>query len=91
MYQDAVNYFEANPTILLGVIAVGLILRFIISFSIADAASRKNRSFKSFFWLTLLFDWTVMALIVAIIPFHEKDPRRPTNSWEIQLEDEDGE
>jgi hypothetical protein len=71
------------------IVIASLILRFVIAFAIANSASKKNRSFSSFFWLTMIFDWTIMALIVAIIPFNEKDPRRPTNSWEIVINDED--
>jgi hypothetical protein len=39
----------------------------------------KNRSYASFFWLSILTSPLLTGLIVAILPFNADDPRHPKN------------
>jgi hypothetical protein len=46
---------------------------------IAKAARMKNRSYASFFVLSLLISPITTGLIVATLPFNQDDPRHPKN------------
>ncbi len=46
---------------------------------IAKAARMKNRSYASFFVLSLLISPLTTGLIVATLPFNQDDPRHPRN------------
>lgn len=43
----------------------------------ASAAFRKNRSYNSFFWVSLLIGPLLPALIIAVLPFDSSDPKSP--------------
>lgn len=47
--------------------AVAFFINLIISFFVANAAARKGKSWAAFFWLSFLFSWIVMAIIVAVL------------------------
>jgi hypothetical protein len=49
------------------------------SLLVATAARRKDRSFGSFFWLSLLLGVLIPALVVAALPFRDDDPKKPSN------------
>lgn len=51
----------------------------VIAVLIGSAARRKDRSFWSFFWLTLLITPVITGLVVAAIPFRPEDVRHPAN------------
>lgn len=51
----------------------------IVALLVAGAARRKERSFGSFFWLSLLMGALIPALVVAALPFPADDPRHPRN------------
>ena len=50
---------------------------------VGRAARMKNRSYFSFFWLTILLSPIVTGLIVAVLPFNSDDPRHPKNKAKI--------
>jgi len=56
-----------------------LLLNLLIAFLVASAAKRKDRSFGSFFWLSLFMGSIIPALVVAALPFRDDDPNRPSN------------
>ena len=57
---------------------VAIILTWIsVSQKIGQAAFRKGRSYKSFFWLSLLVSPILMGIILAALPFDPQDPRSP--------------
>jgi len=58
---------------------VNIIIQLVIGHLVAKAARMKNRSYASFYWLTLILGWHTTALIVAILPFNLDDPRHPIN------------
>ena len=62
-------------------------LNVIIGASVAEAAQRKNRSWAAFFWLSIFIGWPWTALGVALLPFDDRDPKKP-KYWE-NLDDED--
>ena len=68
---------------LLGILAgatlyLALIFTYItICQKIAQAAFRKRRSYRSFFWLSLLVSPVISGFIVAAMPFDPQDPRSP--------------
>jgi hypothetical protein len=57
----------------LGIVTVELTLIHLV----AKAARMKNRSYKSFYWLSFVFRAAIMWLIVASLPFNPYDPRSP--------------
>jgi hypothetical protein len=59
--------------LLVGLLAV----YFTLTHLVAKAARMKNRSYLSFWWLSLFLGPWLMALIVAVLPFNEYDPRSP--------------
>lgn len=52
---------------------------------VAKAARRKNRSFSSFFALTLVIGPVVTGLAVATLPFSETDEKAPQNKTEFSI------
>lgn len=46
---------------------------------IGKAARMKNRSYLSFFWLSIFVGPWTTGLIVAVLPFNQDDPRHPRN------------
>ena len=56
-----------------GAIAINLVLVNVA----AKAARRKNRSYRSFWWLGLTLTPLVTFAIVALLPFNPNDPRAP--------------
>jgi hypothetical protein len=59
--------------------AIVIVIDVFVSLLVAGAARRKDRSFGSFFWLSLLSGVLIPALVVAALPFREDDPRKPSN------------
>lgn len=59
---------DSQIGIYIAVWAVAFVINLIISFFVANAAVRKGRSWAAFFWLSFLFSWIVMAIIVAVLP-----------------------
>ncbi|MEV8253044.1 hypothetical protein AB0O95_03665 [Rhodoglobus sp. NPDC076762] len=55
------------------------LLNLVISFLVASAAKRKDRSFGAFFWLSFALGFLIPALVVAALPFRDDDPNRPSN------------
>lgn len=60
--------------ILLGLVAVVIAAHFI-----GKAAQRKERSYGSFFALSILLSPLITALVVAALPFTADDSRNPRN------------
>ncbi len=58
---------------------ISLAIVVVASHFVARAARMKNRSYASFFWLSILFSPLTTGLIVAILPFNLDDPRHPKN------------
>jgi len=59
-------------------VAVGLLaLSFTVAHLIGKSARVKNRSYRSFFWLSLAFSPLLTALVVATLPFNNYDKRSP--------------
>jgi ABC-type iron transport system FetAB permease component len=56
-----------------------LALLIVASHFVARAARMKNRSYASFFWLSILISPLTTGLVVAILPFNADDPRHPKN------------
>ena len=63
------------PLILLYIVLA--LMEVLISVLIGYAAKRKDRSFWSFFILSVLMGAVIPALVVAALPFRIDDPRRP--------------
>jgi hypothetical protein len=59
--------------------AIIFVIDIFASLLVAGAARRKDRSFASFFWLSLLLGVLIPALVVASLPFRDDDPRKPSN------------
>jgi hypothetical protein len=59
------------------VYAILIAIDIFASLLVAGAARRKDRSFGSFFWLSVLLGVLVPALVVAALPFRDDDPRHP--------------
>lgn len=51
-----------------------LVVNFFIASFIAKAAEERGRSFNVFFWLSFLFSWIVMAIVLALLPAEERTP-----------------
>ena len=62
------------PDILYGVV---LAIDLLFAVLVGIAAQRKDRSFFSFFVLTILLTPVITGLVVAAIPFRDDDPRHP--------------
>lgn len=68
-------------------IVIGSILAVLVSIAlvlvaahfVARAARMKNRSYASFFWLSLLTSPIITGFVVAVLPFNVDDPRHPKN------------
>jgi hypothetical protein len=73
------QFFDSYLTILVTVAIVNIVIQLVIGHLVAKAARMKNRSYASFYWLTLILGWQSTALIVAILPFNLDDPRHPIN------------
>jgi hypothetical protein len=58
--------------------AILFVIDIFASLLVASAARRKDRSFGSFFWLSLLLGVLIPALVVAALPFRDDDPRHPS-------------
>jgi hypothetical protein len=70
-------------------VASFLVIEFTCLHLVAKAARMKNRSYGSFYWLGLVFNPAITALIIAALPFNSNDPRSPkkdTQSHEGQPE-----
>jgi hypothetical protein len=61
------------------ILAITIIAHVVSAPFIAYFARLKNRSFRSFFVLTLVLGPITMGLIVATLPFSKEDPRAPVN------------
>jgi len=75
-----------DPEVLAGVFAllgilllIGLVAVVVLSHFIAKAAQRKERSYGSFFVLSIFLSPLITALVVAALPFTTSDPRHPKN------------
>jgi hypothetical protein len=58
---------------------VGLAILIIAAHFVARAARMKNRSYASFFWLSILTSPILTGFVVAVLPFNIDDPRHPKN------------
>ena len=58
---------------------ISLAVWVLIAHFVARAARMKNRSYASFFWLSILSSPIITGLIVATLPFNSDDPRHPRN------------
>ena len=58
---------------------LGLIAVIVASHFIAKAAQRKERSYGSFFALSILLSPLITALVVAALPFTASDANHPKN------------
>jgi len=69
------------------VLLVGLLaVDFTLIHLVAKAARMKNRSYQSFWWLSLFLGPWLMALIVAVLPFNEYDSRSPLSLIDSESE-----
>lgn len=69
--------------LLVGLLYVALVVIYFWGCSkVGKAAERKNRSRRSFFWLSIVFNPLVTAFVVAVLPFTDSDPRNPKNKAE---------
>jgi hypothetical protein len=68
------NHVDSTIYILIG---VTLLIDIVIALLVGGAARRKDRSFASFFWLTLLITPLITGLVVAALPFRADDQRSP--------------
>jgi hypothetical protein len=73
---DALLALLAGFGILLVLILVVVI---VVAHLIGKAAVKKNRSYGSFFALSLLLSPLITGLVVAALPFEDDDPRHPKN------------
>jgi ABC-type Fe3+ transport system permease subunit len=60
--------------------AAGALIDLAIAMLVAGAASRKDRSWGSFFWLAFVMGPLIPALVIAALPFREDDPRHPARN-----------
>lgn len=60
-------------------LVLGLVAVIVASHFIAKAAQRKERSYGSFFVLSILLSPLITALVVAALPFSANDPNHPRN------------
>lgn len=75
------NYGSTDPYLLLLFLLLFIIVfNILVGVLVANAARRKNRSWSSFFWLTMIFGWPITSLVVATIPFNDYDPKNPMNA-----------
>ena len=58
---------------------IGLVAVIVLSHFIAKAAQRKERSYGSFFVLSIFLSPLITALVVAALPFAASDPNHPKN------------
>jgi Na+-driven multidrug efflux pump len=47
---------------------IALIINFFAASLIAKAAEEKGRNFDAFFWLSFLFSWLIMAIVLMVLP-----------------------
>ncbi len=75
-YQTAI----AVTIIIFALIAlISLAIIFICAHFVGRAARMKNRSYASFFWLSVLLGPIITGFAVAVLPFNLDDPRHPKN------------
>jgi len=60
-------------------VLVSLAIVVIAAHFVARAARMKNRSYASFFWLSILTSPIITGFVVAVLPFNIDDPRHPKN------------
>jgi len=58
-------------------ILLGLVVVIVVAHFIGKAAARKERSYGSFFALSILLSPLITALVVAALPFSSQDPNKP--------------
>ena len=73
------QFVNSYLSIVVTILIVNIVIQLIIGHLVGKAARMKNRSYASFYWLTLILGWHTTALIVAILPFNLDDPRHPIN------------
>jgi ABC-type glycerol-3-phosphate transport system permease component len=71
--------FENTPILSWILFTTGFLVNVLASVLVGYAARDKDRSFRSFLLLSLLFGFPIPALVVAALPFDKDDPRRPKN------------
>jgi hypothetical protein len=81
-----IDPFLPNADLLTAVMAsigvfllIVLVAVLVLSHFIAKAAQRKERSYGSFFALSVLLSPLITSLVVAALPFTADDPRHPKN------------
>lgn len=60
--------------VFVGIWAIFFFTNVVLSFFVANAASKKGRNWAAFFWLSFLFSWVIMAIAVAVM-----SPSTPAN------------
>jgi hypothetical protein len=58
-------------------LVISIVIYFVAASMVGTAARRKDRSFASFFWLSVVLGVALPALVIAALPFREDDPRHP--------------
>ena len=79
MNDGAQQFLNSYGQFIFIMVAVAVLINLVIGHLVGKAARMKNRSYGSFYWLTLIVGWHLTALIVAALPFTEDDPRNPAN------------
>jgi hypothetical protein len=77
-FQELSNFYST-------ILAITIIAHVVSAPFVGYFARLKNRSFRSFLILTLVLGPITMGLIVAILPFDDKDLRAPLNKPPLSL------
>lgn len=68
------------------VVVIAFVLLFVFAHLVAKAARMKNRSYASFYWISLAIGPLIPAIIVATLPFNLDDPRHPRNRYSTPVQ-----
>ena len=79
--MDSNQLIQAILTTYLIFVVVLIVILFVVAHFIAKAARMKNRSYGSFYWISLLAGPLIAGIIVATLPFNLDDPRHPKNKF----------
>ncbi|MEO0313295.1 MAG: hypothetical protein RL140_525 [Actinomycetota bacterium] len=75
-YQTA---FAVTIIVFVLIALVSLAIILVCAHFVGRAARMKNRSYASFFWLSVLVGPIITGFAVALLPFNLDDPRHPKN------------
>lgn len=81
--MDYSSLVQQIMTAYLIVLLIAIVLIFVFAHLVAKAARMKNRSYASFYWISLAVGPLIPAIIVATLPFNLDDPRHPRNRFGI--------